>query len=111
MIVLEEVVDFGSLAVVEQRHLNEKRPAYNDSQVAYNLASSDPIPPSRIQQTLSLLYKANGGRSESFLFQAVQAALAYGVLSPGPRFAVLLQADASGVGAWEDFGVYLGQLS
>lgn len=110
MIVLEEVADLGSLAAAEQRHLNEKRPAYNDSEVAFNLASSDPIPPSRIQWALSILYKANGGRAESFLFQAVQAALAYGVLSPGPRFAMLLHADANGVSTWADFDLYLSQL-
>jgi group I intron endonuclease len=90
MIVLEEVADLGNLATVEQRHLDEKRPVYNDSEVAHNLASSDPIPPSRIQQRLNILYKANGGRAESVLFQAVQSALAYGVLSPVPRFVALL---------------------
>jgi hypothetical protein len=90
--------------------LDEKRPTYNNSKVALNLASSDPIPPTRIQQVIGMLYKANGGKAEGFLFRAVQAALAYGVLSPGPRFAMLLQADSRGVSKWEDFDQYLGQL-
>ena len=111
MMVLEEVADPGNLAAVEQRHLDQRQPAYNNSKVAINLASSDPISPSRIQEALGMLYKANGGRAEGFLFRAVQAALAYGVLSPGPRFAILLQADAGGVSRWDDFDLYLGQLS
>jgi hypothetical protein len=111
MTVLEEVADPGNLAAVEQRHLDQRQPAYNNSKAANNLASSNPIPPSRIQRALGMLYKANGGSEEGFLFRAVQAALAYGVLSPGPRFAILLQADAGGVSRWDDFDLYLGQLS
>jgi hypothetical protein len=110
MMVLEEVATPGSLAVVEQRYLDEKRPTYNNSTVANNLASSDPVPASRIQQVIGMLYKANGGRAEGFLFRAVQAALAYGVLSPGPRFAMFLHADASEVSTWADFDQYLDQL-
>jgi hypothetical protein len=68
LMVLEEVADPRGLAVAEQRHLDEKRPTYNDAQVANNLASSDPIPPSRIQQALGMLYRANGARAEGFLF-------------------------------------------
>lgn len=111
MLILEEVADLGCLATAEQKHLDEKQPAYNDSKVASNLASYDPIPPSRIQQALGMLYKSNSGREESALFRAVEAALAYGVLSPGPRFALLLQADSSEVSSWEDCGLYLSQLS
>jgi hypothetical protein len=76
MKVLEEVADPSYLVTAEQQHMDEKRPTYNNSKVATNLASSDPIPPSRIQQVMNMLDRANGGRAENFLFQAAQAALA-----------------------------------
>jgi hypothetical protein len=57
-----------------------------------------------------MLYQANGGQEGSALFRAVEPALAYGVIAPGPRFALLLQADSSGVGTWEGFESYLSQL-
>ena len=47
--VLEEVAHPSHLVTAEQRHMDEKRPTYYNSKVATNLASSDPIPPSRIQ--------------------------------------------------------------
>jgi hypothetical protein len=109
LIVLQEVAEPAHLVTAEQRYLDERRPAYNDSRIATHFASSDPIPPSRIQHTLHLIYQANGGNEESALFRAVEVALAYGVFAPGPHFALLLQADSSGVGAWEGFERYLRQ--
>jgi hypothetical protein len=101
MMVLEEVANPSYLVTAEQRYLDEKRPTYNNSKVANNLASSDPIPLSLIQQVIGMLYKANGGRQrapcfERSLFRALQAALAYGVLSPGPRFAMFSTQTPAG---------------
>jgi hypothetical protein len=110
LIVLEEIVDSAHLITVEQKYLDARQPIYNDSRVATNLASYDPVPPSCIQQMLHMLYQSNGGKEGSALFRAVEPALAYGVFAPGPSFALLLQADSSGISTWEDFGAYLSQL-
>jgi hypothetical protein len=110
LIILEEVADLAQLTMVEQNYPDQRQPFCNDSRIATNLASYDPVSPSRIRQTPRMLYQANGGQEISALLRAVEPAIAYGVLAPGPSFALLLQADASGVSTLEGFGSYLGQL-
>ena len=106
-VVVEALSTSEHLETREQRYLDSERPTYNEAPVANNVSSFPSISDEPIQQVILALYELQRATPPMPLFEALRAALVYGIVKPGPKFHLLVQAEASGVASWEALSSFL----
>lgn len=109
-VVVEEVDNAERLEELEQDYLDDEQPIYNSAAVARNRLALPPVSPERIQQVILALYdlySVYSAVAKSPLFRSLREAISYGLIQPGPHFAVLAQAEAKGVATWDDLSAFL----
>ena len=109
LVVLETLSTAEYLEAIEQQYIDQEQPAYNVATVARNQLSLPPISEERVQQVLLSLYEIQSATTKTPLFRVLREAIIYGIVKPGPHFAVLVQAEASGVDTWEALGAFIQQ--
>ncbi|HUY79508.1 MAG TPA: GIY-YIG nuclease family protein [Ktedonobacterales bacterium] len=109
LVVLETLATIERLEEVEQQYIDEQRPVYNVAKVASNPLSLPPVSDERVQQVLFYLYEVQNSVTNTPLFRALREAIIYGLIKPGPKFAVLVQAEASGIDTWDGLCAFVQQ--
>ena len=109
LVILEEVADINELTQREQVYLNEENHAYNTAQVASNIMTLQPIDEAKLRRFIVFLeHEANMPFDAAFL-QHVQFLIGQGIVIPGPKYHVCLQAAKAQITSWEAFQDYVMQ--
>lgn len=104
---LEEVTDRRLLESVEQQYLDAKHPVYNSSPVAHNSFTLSQISTERIQSVLLTLFEISGFGAGSHVLWVIRDALLKGVLTPGPNFSLMLNAERHGIQTLEELSAFI----
>ena len=107
LVIREPLPSTEKLEETEQQYIDEEQPVYNAKKVARNSLSLPPVSEERVQQVLFHLYEIQSALTNMPLFHLLREAIIYGIIKPGPKFAVLAQAEASGIDTWGGFGAIL----
>ena len=98
---LEMVENEEDLAAVEQVYLTQDKPSYNFDALATNSATFPSINEHRIYTLLAMLRESSNLEQQATFRQEIQLAIDFGIINPGPKYHLLIEAEMVEVDSWD----------